>query len=66
MLLISIGVWWFLGLLGSLMIGLGTSTDGEGIDATDKFILFWFSVAGPCTFILGIPFFSFWIQDKFK
>lgn len=65
-MLITLGVWMFLGLLGSIMIALGTLTDGEGLDVVDVFILSWLTLAGPCVLIVGIPFFCYWVSDKIK
>lgn len=58
-------VWMVFGIAASVMIGLGTSTDNEGIDEVDIMILAFFSLAGPILLFFGIPMLYIWLERKF-
>lgn len=64
-MLFSILVWYGLGVLGSIMVALGTSLDGDGIDHKDWLVLAFFAIAGPFWFFIGIPFFFMWTDSLF-
>lgn len=59
-------VWMVCGILGSIMLGLGASTDGEKIYSVDVLFLTALSLGGIGTFLLGIPMLSVWIRSKFN
>ena len=59
-------VWLILGIIGSIMLGLGASTDNEKIDSVDVLFLAFLSLGGIGTFLLGIPMLSVWVRSKFK
>lgn len=65
-MLITLGVWMFLGLFGSIMIALGTLTDGEGLDSWDYVFLAFFTIGGLCVFLIGIPFICMYIRSLMK
>lgn len=64
-MLISFLVWYVYGLLGSILVGLGTSLDGDGIDHKDILILMFFAIAGPFWLLVGIPFGYHWVNSLF-
>jgi len=58
--------WLIFGIIGAVGIGLGTNTDGEGLDTWDYFFLSCLALLGICTFFLGIAFWSMYIGSKLK
>ena len=59
-------IWLVSGIIGSIMLGLGASVDGEKIDSVDVLFLAFLSLGGIGTFLLGIPMLSVWVRSKFK
>lgn len=58
-------VWFIFGAAGSVMIGLGASTDNQGIDEVDVLILGAIAGGGLVTFLFGIPMLYIWLERKF-
>jgi len=59
-------IWLVSGIIGSIMLALGGSVDGEKIDSVDVLFLGFLSLGGIGTFLLGIPMLSVWVRSKFK
>lgn len=59
-MLISLLMWYGFGVLGSILVALGTSLDKEGFDKNDVLVLAFFAIAGPIWLIIGIPFGFMW------
>lgn len=58
--------WLIAGAIGSTLMGLGTATDGDGIDSVDVFFLASLSLGGFGTLLLSTPFAYVWIRSLLK
>ena len=58
--------WLIAGVIGSILMGLGTSTDKEGIDSVDILFLTLLSLGGFGTLLLSTPFVAIWIRSLLK
>lgn len=64
--MLSIILFWLLcGIIGSVLVALGTRLDGQGIDRTDIIVLVFFAIAGPFWLLVSVPFGFFWLNSLF-
>lgn len=64
--MLAIILFWLLcGVIGSVLVALGTRLDGQGIDRTDIIVLVFFAIAGPFWLLVSVPFGFFWINSLF-
>lgn len=64
--MLSIILFWLLcGVIGSVLVALGTRLDGQGIDRTDIIVLVFFAIAGPFWLLVSVPFGFFWLNSLF-
>lgn len=65
--MLSIILFWLLcGVIGSVLVALGTRLDGQGIDRTDIIVLVFFALAGPFWLLVSVPFGFFWLNSLFE
>jgi hypothetical protein len=64
--MLAIILFWLLcGVIGSVLVALGTRLDGQGIDRTDVIVLVFFAITGPFWLLVSVPFGFFWLNSLF-